>query len=136
VDVKSGTFGDKDSPTHYYEWTTLKREEVTESLRKLYKVRFVSCNFSLNIIKSDRIKDVTKHVTEAVESTYMIVIRKSKGARPSGVSRYRGTNIITLVIREIACEDGYYVGLTQNWVQEQATVNKIIWGFYKKNSNF
>lgn len=59
MDVNSGTFGDKDNATHNCEWTTLKREEVTESLGKTYKVRFVTCTVSLNIIKCDRIKDVT-----------------------------------------------------------------------------
>ena len=58
MDVKSGTYGDNDNPTHNCEWTTLKREEVTKSLGKTY-VRFVTCTFSLNIIKCDRIKDVT-----------------------------------------------------------------------------
>jgi len=56
---KSGMFGDNDNPTHNREWTTLKREEVIESLGKTYKVRFVTCTFPLNSIKCDRIKDVT-----------------------------------------------------------------------------
>lgn len=59
MDVKSGTFGDNDNPTHNCEWTTLKREEITESLGKTCKVSLVTCTFSLNIIKCDRIKDVT-----------------------------------------------------------------------------
>lgn len=70
MDVKSGTFGDNDNPTHNCEWTTLKREEVTESLGKSYKVSFVTYTFffPLNIIKCDRIEDVTWHATDAVES--------------------------------------------------------------------
>jgi len=43
MDVRSGTFGDSDNPTHNCEWTTLKREEVTERLVKTYKVRFATC---------------------------------------------------------------------------------------------
>ena len=38
MDGKSGTFGYNDNPTHNCEWTTLKREEVTERLGKTYKV--------------------------------------------------------------------------------------------------
>ena len=58
MDVKSGTFCDNDNLTHNCEWTTLKRKEITESLGKTYKVSLVTCTFSLNIIKCDRIKDV------------------------------------------------------------------------------
>ena len=45
TDVKSGMFGDNDNPTHNCEWTTLKRQEVTESLGKPYKVSFVTYTF-------------------------------------------------------------------------------------------
>jgi hypothetical protein len=51
VKVKSGTFGDKGNSTHTNVWTALKREEVTESLGKLYKVKFITCTLHQILLK-------------------------------------------------------------------------------------
>ena len=107
-----------------------KKDEITGEWRKLHNVELHALYSSPNIIRSlqSRRLRLAGHVARMEQSrnVYRVLVGKPEGNRPLGRPRHRWEDNIRVHLREVGCDPGELIDLTENRDQWRAYVRAVM----------